>query len=65
MRVVGMRYEQRIEQAADSCWMLVAFLMALMMSVIMSAVPIIMISCTLGLIVSVLGRHGHNSPVRC
>jgi hypothetical protein len=39
--------------------------MAVTMNVIMSAPPMIMISCILALIVSVLGRHGHNSPVGC
>ena len=65
MRVVDMRHEQRIEQAADSGWMLVAVLMAMRMNVIMFAELMIMISCIVALIVSVLGRHGHNSPVRC
>ena len=64
MRVVAMRYEQRIEQAPDSCWMFVAVLLAPIMNVIMFAALVIKISC-IALIVSVLGRHGHNSPVRC
>jgi hypothetical protein len=65
IRVVDMRHEQRIEQAPDSGWMFVAVLLALTMNVIMFAELMIKISCIVALIVSVLGRHGHNSPVRC
>ena len=39
--------------------------LALTMNVIMSAALRIMISCILALILSVLGGHGHNPPVRC
>jgi hypothetical protein len=65
MRVVDMRHEQRIQQAPDSCWMLLVVLLALTMNLIIFTAPMIMISCILALIVSVLGRHGHSSPARC